>query len=104
MQCAEILDVLARRKVLINAGRVRQHADSTARFERRLNDADAVDARVAGIRAEYGVEHAQRRRLACAVRPEQPGDAPVERAEAHFAYGLYGAKALRESLDFDHAR
>jgi len=102
VQLGEVEDVLAGGEVLIDARGVRQHTHRPARADRIGRHADAVDARIARVRTQHGVEHAQRRRLACAVRPEEAGDAPVERAQAHAAHGRHLAEALHETVGFDH--
>ena len=48
-------------------------------LQRRVHRAVPVDEGIAAIGPEHRVEHAQRRRLAGAIRAEQPGDAAVPR-------------------------
>jgi hypothetical protein len=58
----------------------------------------------------YQPQHAaQRGRLACPVRSEEPGYAAGIHFEGHVGHRLHGAEALAESLDLDrrhvgHAR
>jgi hypothetical protein len=100
VQLAEVRDVLARGEMVVDAGAVRQHADRAAGRERIAGDADAVDERVARVGAQDRVQHAQRRRLARAVGPQQAGDLAVAGAEAHAAHGGDGAEGLREIARF----
>ena len=79
----EVGDVLARGELRVDAGAVRQHADPARapRAGRTATSTPSTAAR-AGVGREHGVEDAQRRGLAGAVRAEQAGDAPVPRLEA----------------------
>ena len=105
VQAAEagvIADVLARGQMRIQSGAVRQSADAPPRGERLRRDVDAVDPGAAGIGSDDGVEHAQRRRLARAVRAEQARDPAVGRREADAADGAHLAEGFVYVLDFDH--
>jgi hypothetical protein len=60
---------------------MRQHAKTPACPDGVLGNVDTVDSCAAGVRTQDGVEHAQRRRLASAIRPDQTGDRTVARDE-----------------------
>ncbi len=62
----------------------------------------AVDERVTRIRPDHGVEDAKRGRLAGPIRPQQAGDAPVRRTQAHVAHRFDRAEPLGQPVDFDH--
>jgi hypothetical protein len=85
VQRAVVDDVLARRQARIEAARVGQHAHPRQHLARSRDDVDAVDAHRPGLGRDERGEHAQRRRLAGAVRAEQAGDAAVRRVEADVA-------------------
>ena len=74
LQRAVVADVLARGEARIEAARVRQHADAAAHGVALADDVVAVDARAAAVRNHQRREHPQERRLAGAVRSEEPGD------------------------------
>ena len=102
VQAAVVLDVLAARELLIEPRAVRQHAEHAARRERGRREIDAADARRAAIGLEHRRQDPQARRLAGAVRPEQPRDAAVRRLEAHAVERANRAEALAEAFDLDH--
>ena len=85
VQRAVVDDVLARGQARVEAARVGQHAHARQHVARSRDDVDAVDAHRPGVGRDQRGEHAQRRRLAGAVRAEQAGDAAVRRVEADVA-------------------
>src|SRR5581483_3219402 len=99
-QPGEELEVLGHREAEIEPGAFRHHGDSlpdlraAARVER-----DARDARGAGRRRDQRGEHAHGRRLAGAVRPEEPEDLTGLDAERDVVDGDAFAKALRQPID-----
>ena len=78
---AEVLDVLARGQALVQAARIRQHAEPRAYACRVRRSIEAVDEHAPAVRPHQRVEHAQRRGLARAVRTEQAGDLAVAAAK-----------------------
>jgi len=68
MQLTEIGDVLSRREIAVDAGAVGQHTDRAARGEGIGPHALAVDERIAGVRLQHRVQHAQRGGFAGAIR------------------------------------
>src|ERR1700722_12061607 len=63
---------------------------------------DAVDARLAAVGSEDPVEHAQTRRLAGAIGPQDAGDFPVTGHEGDIPDGVDAAEALVQIRGFDH--
>src|SRR5687767_6546106 len=75
VQRGEVLEVLARGELPVEAALAGEHrADPGADLARLLHDVDAEHARLAAGRLEEGREHPHRRRLARAVRAEDPED------------------------------
>src|SRR5690606_2607485 len=95
-------NVLARGEQRVEPRAVWQRADATARTETVGDHVDAVDVRVTRVGLENGVEDAERRRLAGAVRPQQPGDPAVAGFEADVAHGPDFAERLADPIHPDH--
>ena len=73
-----------------------------ARRHRIFHDVDPVDRDGAAVRLDERREHAQRGRLAGAVRPEQAGDHAVLRAQRHVVDRDDVAELLAKPGDLDH--
>ena len=105
LQLAEVLDVLARRSA---AGRgptrpaARQGAPARPCGSRTASTSSTV-MRPASGRMQR-VEHPERGGLAGAVGPEQAGDRPIGRHEAHIVDRRDRAELLAEVLDANHGR
>ena len=56
---------------------------------------------VSGVGCIESQEHPHRRRLPCAVRPDEPGDATCVDREGQVVHGNRPAVSLRETADFD---
>jgi hypothetical protein len=68
---------------------------------RQLGIAPAAEARAAGVAPDQVEHHAQRRALARAVGPEEPGDPAGPDLEREVVDGLHLAVALAEPVDLD---
>jgi peptidoglycan/xylan/chitin deacetylase (PgdA/CDA1 family) len=64
---------------------------------------DAVDANLARRRCQVAGQHAERRRLPCAVRTEEACDLPPLHAERDLVHRDSAAVASGQPLNFDHA-
>jgi len=102
LELGEVRDVLARGHALVEPACVGQHAEPMAHGFRIARGVDAVDTHIARIRLHERIEHAQRRRLARAVRPEQARDLAVARDEADAFDRLHRAERLVEAGRLDH--
>ena len=97
VQRAVVADVLARGEARIEAARIRQHADALrARRSDRARRRGRRWSRSPVGHDQRG-QHAQQRRLAGAVGPEQAGDLAVRRDERHVAHGVHLAHACRRT-------
>src|SRR6185437_10191442 len=102
LQAREILDVLACGEPLVQAARIRQHAELAAHRQRIDRGVDAVHQHLAAIGFHQRIEHAQRGGLAGAVGAEQAGDLAVAGGEADAVDGFHCAEGLVQIPDFDH--
>ena len=68
------VEVLEHREVLVEAEALRHVADLAANLVRLADDVVAEALTRARVRLEQAAEHADRRRLAAAVRAEKPAD------------------------------
>ncbi len=104
VQLAEVANVLSRRQARIEPSRVGQQAHGALRAERIGDHVRAVDVDGAGVGPHQAREHAQRGRLAGAVRAEQARDGAVRGLKADTADRFDVAEALAQALDADHGR
>ena len=74
---ADHLEVLEAGQVLVHRGVLAGEPDLLANLRRVAHDVEARDARRALVREQQRGQDPHRRRLAGAVRAEQPEDAPV---------------------------
>jgi hypothetical protein len=110
VQSPVVDDVLARREPRVQPARVRQHAQPRARALRVARGRQPVDLEAPGVRRDEADEHPQARRLAGAVRPQQPRDGAVgshqaeavDRDDAAGAAPAAGLEALVQRLHDDH--
>jgi hypothetical protein len=104
LQPAVIGDVLACGQSVVQAARIRHHAQGALDLQRFAFRIDAIDAHVAGIGLEQGIEHAQGGGLASAIGAEQAGDLAVFGGEADFVDGhdLALVEGLSQTVCFDH--
>ena len=65
-------------------------------------DVEAVDRHAARGRQQHAAEHAQRRRLAGAVEPEEADDLALLNGEGEIADGCVLAVVLGQTFDLDH--
>ena len=98
---AEELEVLLRRRALVDVGRLGDEVDLAADGLELARDLVAEDPRVAARRLRSAREDADHRRLAGAVVAEQPEDLARARAEAHAVERADVAVVLHEVRDLD---
>ena len=77
LQARVVDDVLARAQPRVQAAPVGQHAHARQRLARALCHVNTVHHHAARVGCDQARQHAQRRRLAGAVRAEQAGDVAV---------------------------
>jgi hypothetical protein len=80
-----------------------QVAATRARLERLVHDVEARDRDATVRRPHAGRQHAQDRRLACAVRPEEPDDLAGFDRERDVVDRENVPIALDDLFDADHA-
>ena len=80
---------------------LRDHADRAAHVVRLLDDVEAADQRGAGGRRQQRDEHADQRRLARAVWPEQAENLAFLDGEADAVHGGEVAELLDDRSDVD---
>ena len=97
----EEVEVLPDLHVVVDAEGVGHVADDPPRGGRLAADRDAADEGVAGGRREERGEHAQRRRLACAVRPHQAEDLVLADDQVEPADGEGAVEALGQAPRLD---
>ena len=86
----------------VEAARVGQDAHARLSALRIAHDVYAVHFHVSTIAAHEPVEHAQRRRFARAVGPQQAGNLTVGHVKVHPVDGGYCAKVFLQALNVDH--
>ena len=82
--------------------RVGKHADALLHFARCLASVEAVDAGVAGVLLEHGVENTERRCFARTVRSEKTGDLSVFGFEADAVERAHIAEGFLDVDELDH--
>src|SRR5581483_8790631 len=95
-------EILGDGHVGVERRRFRQVSGAALGFDRLVEDVEPGDERFAFSRRHVTGEDAHRRRLAGAVRAEEPEDLAALDAEAHVFYGGDAAVALGEVLDLNH--
>ena len=92
----------AHRHLAVERGPLGRVADQAARRERRRGEVVPVDERLARGRREDARQHAERRRLAGAVRAEEPDHLAARDVEGDVVDGGASAEALGEVPGLDH--
>ena len=93
--------ILPGAQVEIGRHRLGNHPNRLAHFAREAPHVEAVDPRRARGGHEQRGQHADQRRLAGAVRPEQPENLPVLDLESDAVDGREFAKAFGDFFDLD---
>ena len=101
VDAAEEAEVLAHREVVVEAEALAHVADPPLHALGVLRDVDAEHEAGAGGGGEQAAQHADRRRLAGAVRAEEAEDLALVHAERDPVDGHEGAEALGELADLD---
>ena len=104
LQPGHEVDVARRRHLRIERGRLGQVTDRSPRIRGITEDIVPRDPSLAVRRRNESRQHAHRRRLPGAVRPEKAHDLARLNLEVEPAHGLEIAVALRQSLDFNRRR
>jgi hypothetical protein len=101
VEAPDHLEVLEAGQVLVNGGVLSGEADVRAQSGALVEDVEAGDAGRAVVGTEERREDAHGRRLAGAVRPQEPEDGPAVDAEVDAAQRVDVAVALAQSLRLD---
>src|SRR5690606_1982450 len=80
-----------------------EKADELPDGERSRVDPEPRDDRMARVRREEAGQDSQQRRLARAVRPQQPDDLPGGDREGDVVERALAPERLRDPLRFDHS-
>src|SRR5262249_4339136 len=101
VHAADEFEVLAHRQVLVEAEALRHVADAPLDLGGLRADVEAEALARAGIRREQAAEHADRRRLAAAVGPEEAEDHAARHLDGEVLHHGLVAEALGEAADAD---
>jgi hypothetical protein len=82
-------------------GRRLEHEPDVADAGRQVGDVLVVEQDPAGRRLDEAGDHAQRRRLAAARRPEQGQELAIGDVDADVVDGCRRAEALRDRVEVD---
>ena len=93
--------VLLDREVAVERVVLGAHADRALRPDQIPPQLDPVHVDLAGVRAQESVEHAQRRGLAGAVRPEQAQDLPGLASEVDAVHDPLPTEMLHQATRFE---
>src|SRR5262249_3763726 len=102
VQTSDESQELAAGQLFINEGTVRNEAERRLCGDRACDDVDTADFRLSARGAKNAGDHAQGRRLAGAVRPQESEQLSARNLEVDAVDGGEAPVALREIRQLDH--